>query len=313
MPRTIAIIPVGSEARNRDFPGRTEIEFQGLTLGEWAVELALATPIIDQILVTTDSEEIAACCRRPGVEVLKRDQLTQSGNVINTTDEGLKVLYFLESRGDPEPDLVVLLQANNVFRTPKDIEKAVVACRAEGVEAVVTVAGMEPAYHPEWAHRINENGMLEGYLQPSTKDMPKTRRELSKCWYRDGSIYVAKAKAYREHADIFRGLEAVPQFMPDDTVNIKKPRNFREALGYLEDNPEFCKVMSRILGREIRVTGRDYEQFTADLRAAKERLEKLEQMEQAAKMQAVVPPKAGAVAKPGAPQVGGNGKEGPSQ
>ena len=65
--RIIAVIP--ARAGSKGVQGKNLKVLAGKPLLTWSVEIALANPLIDRVIVSTDGEEIAKVARDLGAEV----------------------------------------------------------------------------------------------------------------------------------------------------------------------------------------------------------------------------------------------------
>ncbi|MEK7178867.1 MAG: acylneuraminate cytidylyltransferase family protein, partial [Patescibacteria group bacterium] len=160
--RTIAVIP--ARGGSKGFPGKNIIPLGGKPLIAWSIEAAKKSKLVERVIVTTDDEKIASIAREYGAEVpfIRPAELAQDDT---PPDPVLKhVLQFLEEKEGVSPEIIVWLEPPCPFRTPQEIDEAIVALKndsdADSLRSVI-----EPFQNPFKSWTIDENG----YLSPLIK------------------------------------------------------------------------------------------------------------------------------------------------
>lgn len=121
---------------SKGLPGKNIKELCGKPLIAWAIEAGKATGLLDKIIVSTDSEEIAEVARAYGAETpfLRPRELAS-----DTAPEGLSwkhAIKFLQDRGEAF-DIMVSLPATAPLRTPESVTKSMEIYKAGDCDAVV--------------------------------------------------------------------------------------------------------------------------------------------------------------------------------
>lgn len=153
--RTLALIP--AKAASTRLPRKNMTVFEGETLVARAVRCALRAGIFDDVVVTTEDEEIAQEARRAGASVpfLRPEKLAvDPAGVAEVT---LHALGELEARGNAYQTVAILLPTSP-FRTPQDCREAMEIYRREGVSFLMSVTKYE---HTPLAALVLEEGFLE--------------------------------------------------------------------------------------------------------------------------------------------------------
>ena len=122
-PRVIAIIP--ARGGSRGLPGKNVASLAGMPLIGHAIRHARESGVIDRVVVSTDSEDIATVARRCGAEApfLRPAELAQD---MTPTEPVLQhALRWVEEEDHYPVDVVVFLQPTDVFRTPDMIGSCV--------------------------------------------------------------------------------------------------------------------------------------------------------------------------------------------
>lgn len=113
-----AIIPAKSHSRR--LPNKNILKLKGKELFLYSIELAQKTSLIDEVIVSSDSDKILGIAKSKNVKILKREKSLCSPEVTN-----FEVLYHtfnqLKQLGN-EPEIIVLIQPTTPFRYPNDLD-----------------------------------------------------------------------------------------------------------------------------------------------------------------------------------------------
>ncbi len=178
----LAIIP--ARGGSKGLPGKNIRPLAGKPLLAHTVDQATAAEMISRIVVSTDSEAIAAVAQEYGAKVVWRP--TELATDTATSESALKhVLDYLEEEEEGyTPDLIVFLQCTSPVRTSEDIDRAVQLLLDKDADSLVSVT---PWHGLNWAV---ENGKAKSVnfdhrSRPRRQDMRPEFRE-------NGSIFVFK-------------------------------------------------------------------------------------------------------------------------
>jgi CMP-N,N'-diacetyllegionaminic acid synthase len=133
---------IGARGGSQGLPGKNIRPLLGRPLIAWSIAQALATPEIDRVVVSTDSDAIAAAARQAGAEVpfMRPDDL--SGPTVGKFQVWQHALAACESHYHEDFEALVDLDCTNPLRETADISAAIAqfrAGRARGVDAVFSV------------------------------------------------------------------------------------------------------------------------------------------------------------------------------
>lgn len=179
--RVLALIP--ARGGSKGIPGKNTKKLAGKPLIAYTIEAANGSACIDDVLVSTDSEDIAEVAREYGAWVPFLRPTELASDTAKTIDAVMYTVNRLAKEGR-EYDYVILLQPTSPLRKSEDIEGAFCLARKTG-EDVVSVS--EVSDSPILIRTCAEDGQLTPLLSGSStvrrQDMPK--------YYRvNGSIYV---------------------------------------------------------------------------------------------------------------------------
>ena len=112
---------------SKGLPGKNIRLLDGKPLIAWSIEHALAVKLIDRVIVSTDSDEIAAVAIEYGAEVpfMRPPELA-----CDNSPEWFAwqhALDFLRANEGDMPNMFVSVPATAPLRSPDDIEKCIVA------------------------------------------------------------------------------------------------------------------------------------------------------------------------------------------
>ena len=127
MEKILAIVP--ARGGSKGIPYKNITPFLGKPLICWTVDVALASLLIDRVVVSTDNQEISRTARLAGAEVpfvrparLSTDSATDYPVIRHCLD------FLLETEGFV-PEFVVQLRPTSPLRTPELVDSAIEALR----------------------------------------------------------------------------------------------------------------------------------------------------------------------------------------
>lgn len=206
-PKILGIIPARSGSKG--IPGKNIRLLDGKPLIYYAAEAAHKSGLVDHLILTTDSEEIAEAGRNLGIEVpfLRPKELAQDETPMIPVLE--HAVGFIEAQGW-QPDIILLLQPTAPLRQADHIQKAVRLLVDTKCDSVVSVVEVPRHYVPDFVLKI-EDGKLRPFL-----DAPLvTRRQDARPAYsRDGTIYAFWRDLFFAKQSIY-GDDCRPLIIPD--------------------------------------------------------------------------------------------------
>ena len=191
--KVICFIP--ARKGSKGVPGKNKLIIEGKRLFEYTVETAISVDLFNQIVLSSDDEEILEYkCNDKRLLIQKRDsKLSQDTTPINSVVEN----YVLENlKSFDKNDIFVLLQPTSPIRNKKDIEKAVNFLKNNyQVDSVFSISrsfDLVPARLYKSSKNSDNFHWIES-LQPETES--KRRQDLPAYYFRTGSIYAVRLEA----------------------------------------------------------------------------------------------------------------------
>lgn len=177
--KTIAIIP--SRGGSKGIPKKNIIDFCGKPLISWSILQAKNTPEIDEVYVSSDSDEILKVAKKYGADIIKRpDEI--SGD--KATSES--VIEHALTTKELTSEKVIMLQATSPLRKSDDISRAICQFETEKYDSLFSGAKLDDFLIWEKA----QNGILNSFNYDYGK---RGRRQDRKPQYvENGSFYIFK-------------------------------------------------------------------------------------------------------------------------
>ena len=177
----LAIIP--ARGGSKGVPNKNLRRLNNKPLIAHSIGHALASSLVNRVVVSTDSEEIASTSKRLGAEVIVRPEEI-SGDTASSESALLHALDYLKQKENYRPDIVVFLQCTSPIRAADDIDKAIGKLTSGNADSLLSVA---PSHRFLWT-------VDSGEAKPLNYDyMNRQRRQDMRPQYvENGSIYVSK-------------------------------------------------------------------------------------------------------------------------
>lgn len=195
--RILALIP--ARGGSKRVPKKNIRLLGGRPLINWSIDAAKNHPDICEILISTDSIEIANICKKEGAYVpwLRPNNLAtdEAGSVAVS----LHALDMYEAEKGPV-DGLLLLQPTSPFRSRETIKRGIELYASNNYQAIL---GVSPSpLHPLWMLSIQDNYLVPymggGCLEVRSQDLP--------CVYAvNGGFYLISPAQLRAHRSFSKG------------------------------------------------------------------------------------------------------------
>jgi len=181
--RVLALIP--ARGGSKRLPGKNIKSLAGKPLIAWSIECAHRQPEIDDVVVSTDTPEIAEVARRFGVEVPWLRPAELASDTASSLDVVKHALATQAALGR-HYDYLVLLQPTTPFRDPAMLSTALALCQQAKGAPVLAFGAVQT--HPGWCFKQTSEGRLVRYVD---LDPGITRsQDLPPAYALSGSFYV---------------------------------------------------------------------------------------------------------------------------
>lgn len=221
--RVLAVVPARSGSKV--IPGKNLRVFGGKPLLAYPAEAARESRVVDRIVLSTDSEEIAKVGRELGLEVpfLRPPELAQDDSPMQPTIE--HAVLEVEA-GGWQPDVVLVLQPTAPLRKGEHITRAVTLLVESGASSVVTLVEIPQHFNPQYVMRIVE-GRVEPFLPEGAR--LTRRQDVEPAYSRDGTVYAMRRNVLVEEHDLY-GKDCRPLVLaPGESANLDTPEDWAAA------------------------------------------------------------------------------------
>ncbi len=222
--KILALIP--ARGGSKGIPGKNIRHLAGRPLICWTIDTALATSVLDRIIVTTDDREIAAIARQAGADVpfLRPAELARD----ETTDMPVyhHALQWLADEERYLPDIVVWLRPTAPLRIPVDIEQAVARLLTTGADWIRSICPVE--HHPYWMYRLEDDRLQP--FQPGLDTARFPRRQTLPPVYRlNGAVEVTWCRTILKKQLLYSGDVRGYIMPPERSIDIDTMIDFLTA------------------------------------------------------------------------------------
>ena len=183
----IAIIPARSGSKG--LPGKNIKVLCGKPLIAWSIEAGLGSQYIDEVMVTTDSEEIARIAREFGATVPFMRPTDLASDTATSFDAVKHTLDFYEHELHKQFDYIVLLEPTSPLRDKSDIDMAIEQLLSSSKASAVVGICKTESQNPAFLVKKNDENFLVGYENKNIKVL--RRQDISEVYFFEGSVYVS--------------------------------------------------------------------------------------------------------------------------
>lgn len=203
--KVLAVIP--ARGGSKGIPGKNLQLLGGKPLVAWSIEAAVGSHMVDEVVVSTDSKEIAAVANHRARVVMRPHELA-----CDTAPSEWALLHVLECMVD-KPDILVFLQCTTPFATSEDIDQAVLTFSRGEYDSLVSVT---PSHAHIWCRCLRDTYMGLNHnirMRYRRQDFPEQYRE-------NGAIYVMNADWFQKVKHRFFGKVGIYVMPPERSLEI---------------------------------------------------------------------------------------------
>lgn len=186
--KRIAIIT--ARGGSKRIPGKNIKSFCGKPIIAYSIEAAIQSGLFAEVMVSTDSEQIAETARKYGASVPFMRSAKTSDDYATTSDVILEVLECYRERGQTF-DYTCCIYPTAPFITPDKLKEAMELMETKHPIQVMPVVAF--SYPPQRCYIVDENGSIQfkykEYMRSRSQDLEK--------WYHDaGQFYIYDTQKY---------------------------------------------------------------------------------------------------------------------
>ena len=204
--KSLAIIP--ARGGSKRIPGKNIKNFLGLPIIAYSIKAALNSGIFDEVMVSTDDEEIAEIAKSFGASVPFMRSESTSNDYATTADVVTEVLSEYSDRGI-EFDIIACIYATAPFITADRLKDAMHILINGKADSVFTCV--------EFSYPVLRSLVIDskGYIGMKWPEFKNSRsQDLEKFYHDAGQFYMSTVEAFKK-AKGFWGEKTVPVIMSE--------------------------------------------------------------------------------------------------
>lgn len=210
--KILGIIP--ARGGSKGIPRKNIKSFYGKPLIAWTLKAAKNCSLLDEVIVSTESQEIADIAKNYGASVpfMRPAELS-----LDSTPGIEPVLHAIKQL--PEYDWILLLQPTSPLRTTDDICGIINLVKDKKASSAVSIS--EAISHPYWTY-VLENGKLVSLCKNETKSI---RQDLPPAYNLNGALYLVSRNF----------LETKRTLMDESTIAFLMPKHRSVDIDDMDD------------------------------------------------------------------------------
>lgn len=223
MSGVLGLVP--ARGGSKGVPGKNLKPLAGRALLDYTAIAARESGVLDRVVLSTDSEEIAEAGRRAGLDVPFLRPAALAADDTPMLPVLTHAVETLAAQGW-HAEMIVLLQPTSPLRKPAHIRDAVQLLRQTGADSVVSVVELPRHLSPDYVMKI-EGGALKPFLPEGAR---LTRRQDARPAYsRDGTVYACWRRTLERFGSLY-GDDCRPLLVDaGDSLSIDSPSDWELA------------------------------------------------------------------------------------
>lgn len=186
-PSVVAVIPARRGSKGLALKNLRLLD--GVPLIVHSIRAALASTLVNTVIVSTEDDEIAGVAAAHGADVVKRPadlatDIAQNNGVVRQALEAHAIA----------DGIVVLLQPTSPLRTAAQIDACIEPLLGRSARSAMTVTTVD--HHPGKTVVI-ENGLIEPFTNDT--DMEARRQTMREVYRQNGAVYAIGVHDFLEH------------------------------------------------------------------------------------------------------------------
>lgn len=221
-----AIAFIFARGGSKGLPGKNIRPLRGKPLIAWSIEHAMAVKRIERVIVSTDSDEIAAVARKFGAEVpfIRPAELARDDSP--EWQAWQHALSYLRNTDGQLPDVMASLPTTAPLRLPLDIENCLDEFEQHEADVIITVT---QAHRSPYFNMVKFNDDKSVGLVIPPKSVISRRQDAPAVYDMATVAYVARPGFVMTSSGLFDGRVRAVQIPPERAIDIDTPFDFKLA------------------------------------------------------------------------------------
>ena len=194
--KTLAMIT--ARGGSKRIPRKNIKEFNGKPIMAYSIEAAIQSGAFDEVMVSTDDEEIADIARKYGASVPFMRSEKTANDFATTVDVIDEVISEYHNRGK-DFDVFACIYPTAPFITADKLKEAVEKLSSSDADSLIPVVRF--SYPPQRAMEIRDGRLV--FRQP--ENLSKRSQDLEPHYHDAGQFYVVKTESFLKNKGIMVG------------------------------------------------------------------------------------------------------------
>jgi len=186
----LGIIPARSNSKR--LKNKNIIDLAGKPLIEYTIKAGLENHYIDELIVSTDSNEIARISEDAGAKVPFLRPIELSKDNTSSYEVIEHAIEILKNRYNKDFGCIILLQPTSALRDGIEIDKSFESMKDIGCKALISVTQMD--HPPQWSNILPSDLNMNNFL--THEFLNRRSQEFSNYYKLNGAIYIAEMEYF---------------------------------------------------------------------------------------------------------------------
>jgi len=215
----LAIIP--ARGGSNRLPNKNILPLADKPMLLWTVESAIQSKHLDEIVLSTDSDDIIKVVENYNIKIIKRPS-----ELASDTAKTIDVVKHVIDNIDKDYEFIILLQPTSPLRTSKHIDEAIEQLINLKADALISVSEVD--HSPLWCNILPEDLNMENFIPEDIKN--KRSQDLPKFYRLNGAIYICKTEKLMEENTFFLKKNVYAYIMDKiNSVDVDEELDFKLA------------------------------------------------------------------------------------
>lgn len=220
----IGLIP--AKKKSKGLKNKNLKKINGKSLTEIAIINAINSKYIDQIYVSTNSQQISKLAQKYKVNLIKRPNRL----CLDKTESKEVISHFISSLPNSQSKLnniIIYLQPTSPLRTSRDIDKAIEIYKRKKNNSLVSVSKLDSKF-------LKVVQLKKNILYEANKNyLTMNRQSLQNFYYLDGFIFIFSINKFLNNKSFLN--KSLPYYTPQNkSIDIDNYNSYKEAKKILE-------------------------------------------------------------------------------
>lgn len=193
-----ALALITARGGSKRIPRKNIKDFNGKPIIAYSIEAALGSGVFDEVMVSTDDEEIAEISRSYGAQVPFLRSEKTSNDYATTSDVINEVISEYEKR-DRRFDILTCIYPTAPFITADKLKKAVEDLERSDADTLIPVVRF--SYPPQRAMEIHDGKLV--FRQP--ENLKARSQDLTPHFHDAGQFYVTRTESFLKTNNLLMG------------------------------------------------------------------------------------------------------------